>query len=58
VAQERFGFKAKGRKVTGGDGSYQLKESPAPYKGILGRENGALRFQNEYFWQDYVLKST
>jgi hypothetical protein len=29
ATKEKLGFKAKGREVIGGDGSYQLKESPA-----------------------------
>jgi putative transposase len=54
ATKEMLGFKAKGLEVIGGDGSYQLKESPAPYKGNLGLENESLRLQNEYFWEDSV----
>jgi putative transposase len=50
MIQEKLGFKAKGRKVVGGDGRYVLQESPAPYHGILGHENDALRAENAYFW--------
>ncbi|HOC38525.1 MAG TPA: transposase [Thermodesulfobacteriota bacterium] len=52
AVKERLGIKAKGREVTGDQGSYELKESAAPYKGILGHENAVLRLQNEYFRQD------
>jgi len=54
AAKERLGFKARGREVTGKDGSYELKEPPAPYSGILGHENDDLRPENVYFW-DYEL---
>jgi putative transposase len=47
--KERLGVKGKGREVIEGDGSYELREPAAPYKGVLGHENGSLRFQNEYF---------
>ena len=49
ATKEKLEFRAKGREVIGGDGSYELKESPAPYSGILGHENAVLRPQNEYF---------
>ena len=54
ATKEKLGFKAKGREVIGADGSYQLKESPAPYKGNLALENEPLRLQNGYFWKDSV----
>ena len=50
--KEKLGFKAKGREVIGGDGSYELREAPASYKSILGHENGGLRLENTYFWDD------
>jgi hypothetical protein len=40
------GFKAKAREVIGGNGNYELKESPAPYKGNLVLENEPIRLQN------------
>ena len=54
MTKEKLGIKAKGRVVIGGDGSYVLQEFPAPYDGILGHENEALRPENSYFW-DHVL---
>jgi hypothetical protein len=33
---------------------YFLKESPSPYKGILGHENGTLRLHNAYLGKDWV----
>jgi hypothetical protein len=57
TTKERLGFKARAREVTGGDGSYELKESPAPYSGILGHEKLFLRLQNEYFWNGSALIS-
>lgn len=52
ATKEKLGIKGKGREVIGGDGSYELRESAAPYRAIFGNENGGLRLQNEYFWND------
>lgn len=52
ATKEKLGFKGKGREVIGGDGSYELRESPASYRGILGQESGGLRVENAYFWDD------
>jgi len=54
ATRERLGIKGKGREVNGADGSYELRESPAPYKAILGHENDGLRLQNLYFWNDTI----
>jgi hypothetical protein len=48
ATKEQLGFKARGREVIGREGSYELRESAAPYEGILGHENAVLRPQNEY----------
>ena len=50
MTKEKLGIKAKGREVVGEDGSYVLRESPAPYSGILGHENDVLRPENAFFW--------
>ena len=47
-----LGDKGEGRTVIGGDGSYELREPPATYKGIFGHENTVLRSKNMYFWQN------
>lgn len=52
TTKEKLGVKGKGRQVLGGDGSYELRESPAPYKAILGHENDSLRPHNAYSWDD------
>jgi putative transposase len=52
ATKEKLGFKAKGREVLGGAGSYELRESPAFYRGLLGYENGGLRLENAYFWDE------
>jgi putative transposase len=52
ATKEKLGFKVKGREVIGGNGSYELREPPAAYKGIFGGENVVPRLQNEYFWED------
>jgi putative transposase len=54
MTKEKLGYKVKGREVIGGNGSYQLREPPAAYKGNSGLENEALRLQNEHFWKDSV----
>ena len=51
ATKEALGTKGEGRAVIGGDGSFELRESPAAYRVILGHENGALRPENEYFWK-------
>ena len=50
MTKEKLGIKAKGREVVGEEGSYVLRESPAPYNSILGHENEALRPENACFW--------
>jgi REP element-mobilizing transposase RayT len=52
ATKDKLGVKGKGREVIGADGSYELRESPAPYRGILGYENEGLRLENTYFWDD------
>jgi REP element-mobilizing transposase RayT len=52
MTKEKLGFKAKGREVIGGDGSYMLQEPPASYQGILGHENDVLSLENAFFWDD------
>jgi hypothetical protein len=52
--KERLGVRAKGRKLVGTGESYELREPPAPYNGISGPENEALRLQNEYYWKNSV----
>ena len=50
MTKEKLGIKAKGREVVGEEGSYVLREPPAPYSSILGYENDVLRPENAYFW--------
>ncbi len=52
MTREKLGFKAKGREVVVEDGGYVLRESPAPYNGILGHENEAPSLENAFFWDD------
>ncbi|MFZ0449143.1 MAG: hypothetical protein WAL98_07860 [Desulfatiglandaceae bacterium] len=42
ATKEKLGDKGIGRKVTGGHGSYELREHPASYKGILANEYGGV----------------
>ena len=57
ATKETLGDKGEGREVIGGDGSYELRESPAVYEGILGHGNAVLRLQNECFWRNADIKS-
>ena len=57
VTKEALGDKGKGRAVIGGDGSYELRESPTAYEGILGHENVVIRLQNEYYWRNADIES-
>jgi len=58
ATKEALGFKAKGREVIGRDGSFELKEPSAAYRGILGQENAVLSPQNQYAWEDIHFIST
>jgi hypothetical protein len=58
ATKEELGFKAKGREVVGGNGSFELKESLTAYRGILEHENAVLSPQNQYLWQDMQSIST
>lgn len=49
-----LGAKAKGRQVLGNNGAYELREPAVPYKGNFDRENGFLRLENTYSWNDIV----
>jgi hypothetical protein len=54
ATKEKLGLKAKEREVIRADGSFRLKEAPAPYVGNLALENDVPGLQNEYFWEDSV----
>ena len=51
---KRLEIKAKGRKIVGSEKSYELREPAIPYGANLTPENGLLRLQNTYFWDDSV----
>ena len=53
--KEKLGIRAKGRKMFGTGDNFELRESPAPYKGITGHENEAIRLQNEDFLGKFLL---
>jgi hypothetical protein len=42
ATRDKLGMKGKGREVIGVDGSYVLRESPAPYRTIFGAINDDL----------------
>ena len=49
---QKLGIKAKGRKIIGDKKSYELRESVVAYGGDFTPENGPLRLQNTYYWND------
>jgi putative transposase len=51
---KKLGIKAKGRKIVGSNKSYELREPEVPYGGNSTPENGLLRLQNTYFWNDII----
>ncbi|MFC1532747.1 hypothetical protein ACFL7M_05215 [Thermodesulfobacteriota bacterium] len=51
---KKLGIRAKGRKVVGSNKSYELREPAVPYGDNFTPENGLLRLQNSYFWDDIV----
>jgi len=50
--KERLGIKAVGREVVGKEGFYELRESEVSYEANFGRENGDLRQENDFFWDE------
>jgi len=57
ATKERLGIKARGRKVLGENGTYELREPQAAYGDDFTPENGGLRVENTYFWDVYPEKS-
>ncbi|MFB3887384.1 MAG: hypothetical protein ACE144_19360 [Thermodesulfobacteriota bacterium] len=49
---ERLGIKAVGREVMGKEGVYELREANVPYGANFGHENGDLRQENAFFWDE------
>ena len=47
-----LGIKAKGRKIIGGEKSFELREPAASYGINFAPENGPLSLKNSYFWAD------
>jgi putative transposase len=54
ATRDELGFRARRRRVVGGDGSYELRESAAPYERTLRYENALSMPRNEYPWADIV----
>ena len=53
ATKDRLGIKAKGRRVLGEDGSYDLREPTAAYGRDFGPKNGSLSLENTYSWNVY-----
>jgi len=45
---------AVGREVTGGDGSYELRESEVSWEANFQAENGDLSQENAFFWDESI----
>jgi hypothetical protein len=50
--KERLGIKGVGREVVGKEGIYELRESEVSYGAHFGLENGDLRQENAFFWDE------
>ena len=44
-------FRSRNVQFMGGN---ELREPPPSYEGISGHEKAAIRFQNEYYWENFV----
>jgi len=49
-AKAKLGAKAIGRKASGENSSYELRESQIPYSNLFAPEKCMLSFENSYFW--------
>jgi hypothetical protein len=52
--KERLGIKAVGREVMKNGGSYELREPEVSYEANLSPENGHLRQENAFFWDEFT----
>ncbi len=51
--KEELGIRARGRKIKGMEGQFELRESVAPYNGHFEAKKSDIRPENAYVWQDY-----
>ena len=52
---KKLGFRAKGRKIIGGESkSYELREPAVAYGANFATGNDSLRPENTYFWNDSI----
>jgi len=49
ATKEQLGIKAKGRRVLGENGSYEVREPTAAYGRDFGPKNSSLKLENTYF---------
>jgi len=50
--KEKLGIRAMGREVIGANGSYELREPETSYEAVFRPENGDLRDENTFYWDD------
>jgi hypothetical protein len=51
ATKARIGAKAVGRKITGVNGNYELRESQIPYRPLFALEKCRLSSENSYIWK-------
>jgi len=49
----RLGAKAVGRKISGEEGNYELREPKIPYGPLFTLEKSSLSSENSYYWDVY-----
>ena len=54
TTMEKFAIKAKGREAIEVNDRYPLREPVISYAPNFTPENGDLRLENKYFWDDIV----
>ena len=50
--KEKLGMKAVGKEVMGKKGFYELPESEVSYEANFSHENGDLKQENTFFWDE------
>jgi hypothetical protein len=55
--QHKLEIRAKGRKVRKGDDRYELREPEAAYDALFTPENGLLRVENGFYWNELFEQS-
>ena len=54
---QKLQIQAKGRKVREGDDRYELREPGVAYNAVFTPENGHLRIENGFYWNELYYQS-